>query len=283
MTMLKGGIDTHIHSAPSIIKRPFDDIELAQAAGRPGMKGIALKAHESCSAGRAYLAEKVTGIKVYGGICLNHSVGGLNPETVETSLKMGGHFVWMPTINAENHRAFFSSPEGKELGFPMEGRGEGITISDSYGKIKTEVRQIIDLIAQYDAVLATGHLGLDEVIKMVDEVQDYKSIRLIITHPDINFISIPLDVQKKMADAGVFLEKSYNLHLPPCSASTIKETAYGIKYLGCEHCILSSDLGQMGNPSPVEGMEVFVRGLLENGLTEQDIIRMWVKNPAYLC
>jgi hypothetical protein len=281
--MLRGGIDTHIHSAPSIIKRPFDDIELAQLAGKAGMKGIVIKAHESCTAGRAYLAEKVSGVKVYGGICLNLSVGGLNVDAVETSLKMGGRFVWMPTVSARNHLTFFSGPEGKKIGFPLEGKGEGITIVDSDGKIKTEVRQIIELVAQYDAVLATGHLGLDEILKIVDEAQDYKSIKIVATHPDINFISVPLDVQKKMAQKGVFLEKCYNYHLPPLLASSIKETAFGIKYLGPEHCILSSDLGQIGNPSPVEGIEAFIRGLLENGLTEKDISRMWVENPSYLC
>jgi len=165
----------------------------------------------------------------------------------------------------------------------LEGKGEGITIVDSDGKIKTEVRQIIELVAQYDAVLATGHLGLDEILKIVDEAQDYKSIKIVATHPDINFIAVPLDVQKKMAQKGVFLEKCYNYHLPPLLASSIKETAFGIKYLGPEHCILSSDLGQMGNPSPVEGIEIFIRGLLENGLTEKDIRRMWVENPSYLC
>jgi predicted metal-dependent phosphotriesterase family hydrolase len=35
----------------------------------------------------------------------------------------------------------------------------------------------------------------------------------------------------------------------------------------------------MGNPSPVEGIETFIRSLLENGLTENDIRKMWVENP----
>lgn len=282
MSLLTGGVDTHIHSAPSVIKRPMDDLELAAAAGKAGIRGIVLKTHESCSAARAYLAEKATGVRVYGGLCLNHSVGGLNPEAVETSLKMGGKFIWMPTISARNHRVFFSGPVGKKLGFALEGSGEGITILDGRGRLKEEVFEIIGLVARFDAVLATGHLGLEEVSKLAGAAREGGVRRIVFNHPDINFISAPLAAQKELAAAGVLMEKCFNLHLPPWLASTAAETASMVRDLGAEHCILSSDLGQMGNPMPVEGMEMFIRQLMENGLSERDITRMWVENPSCL-
>src|SRR3546814_17841203 len=42
-------------------------------------------------------------ISVYGGIALNHTVGGLNPYAVELALRMGGRVVWFPTLASPAH------------------------------------------------------------------------------------------------------------------------------------------------------------------------------------
>ena len=45
------------------------------------------------------------GIKAFGAITLNHSVGGLNPVAVELAGRSGCKIVWMPTVDAENETA----------------------------------------------------------------------------------------------------------------------------------------------------------------------------------
>ena len=52
--------------------------------------------------------------------------------------------------------------------------------------------------------------------------------------------------------------------------------------VGAEHSILATDLGQIHNPPPVEGMRVFIQILLEKGMNPQDIEIMVKKNPAKL-
>jgi len=45
---------------------------------------------------------------------------------------------------------------------------------------------------------------------------------------------------------------------------------------------MSSDLGQIHNPSPVEGFRMFIQILLENGISEEQIKKMSYENPGRL-
>ena len=96
---LEGFIDTHLHTSPDVKPRILNDIQAAFMASKEKMGGIILKSHVESTAGRARLAEMLTGIKVIGGVTLNHSVGGLNPAAVEASALMGGKMVWFPTTS----------------------------------------------------------------------------------------------------------------------------------------------------------------------------------------
>jgi len=55
-----------------------------------------------------------------------------------------------------------------------------------------------------------------------------------------------------------------------------------IKSVDIEHAIMSSDLGQIHNPSPVEGFRMFIQILLENGISEEQIKKMSYENPGRL-
>ena len=58
--------------------------------------------------------------------------------------------------------------------------------------------------------------------------------------------------------------------------------AAAIRAVGPEHCVLSNDLGQAGNPLPVEGLQSFLDGLTAEGFSAQELRRMAVENPARL-
>jgi predicted metal-dependent phosphotriesterase family hydrolase len=45
---------------------------------------------------------------------------------------------------------------------------------------------------------------------------------------------------------------------------------------------MSTDLGQYYNPTPAEGMRMFMALLLKNGISEQEIEYMAKENPAKL-
>ena len=94
---LEGSVDLHVHSAPDVDQRRYDDLELAREARRAGMGGILLKSHQFSTVERASLVSRVVdGIQIFGGIVLNETVGGLNPSAVRVALLMGARQVWMP-------------------------------------------------------------------------------------------------------------------------------------------------------------------------------------------
>jgi hypothetical protein len=55
-----------------------------------------------------------------------------------------------------------------------------------------------------------------------------------------------------------------------------------IREVGVEHCVLSSDLGQAGNPLHPDGLEQIFAGLRRAGLAADDIDRLVKTNPARL-
>jgi len=56
--------------------------------------------------------------------------------------------------------------------------------------------------------------------------------------------------------------------------------AEAIRRVGPESTILATDLGQADNPSPVEGLKRFIRSMLKEGITEEEIDLMVHINPG---
>jgi len=80
---LEGAVDLHVHSAPDVDQRRFDDIELAREAAGSGMDAILIKSHQNSTVERAFLVSRmVRDVHVYGGLVLNDTVGGLNGAAV---------------------------------------------------------------------------------------------------------------------------------------------------------------------------------------------------------
>ena len=95
-----------MHVAPDVIARRIDDLDLAKEFLERGLAGFVLKSHYFPTAERAQIVNKVVpGIRAYGAIVLNHSIGGLNPVAVELAGRSGCKIVWMPTVDAANETA----------------------------------------------------------------------------------------------------------------------------------------------------------------------------------
>jgi len=62
----------------------------------------------------------------------------------------------------------------------------------------------------------------------------------------------------------------------------LADYAKAIREIGAEHCILSSDMGQVGNPLHPDGLQQFFAGLREQGLSQNQIDQMSKINPARL-
>ncbi len=104
--LLRGAIELHAHGYPEFslrLRGRVHDIEWAQLARDAGMRAIVIKSQVFPTVERASLVRKVVpGIEVFGGITLNHPMGGLNPLSVEVAGELGGKVVWMPTWSSKN-------------------------------------------------------------------------------------------------------------------------------------------------------------------------------------
>lgn len=283
--LLHGAIDLHTHSAPSIFDRLLDDVGLAEQARAAGMRAVLYKAHEQDTTGRAALVRRaVPGIEAFGGVVLNHAVGGLNPAAVDASIKLGGRMVWMPTMSAQHHVEFFG---GSHFGTRMRGNtpagpARGLTVLDPAGALRPEVREILGLVAAAGICLSTGHLSLAEIRVLVAAAREAGVQRVLVTHPDLALSGIPVADQRALAEAGAILEKDVNTLGPPWHSTTIEAMVRSIREVGPARCVLATDYGQLHSPAPVEGLRIFVQLCLEQGISEAEVGTMVADNPARL-
>lgn len=278
--LLQGAIDVHIHTGPDVFPRLIDDIEAAKQAKEAGMRAILIKNHMTCSADRAQIASKITGFPVFGGVALNLPVGGLNPQAVDTALRMGAKEVWMPTLHAEEYLA-----DGSHV--PMFNKVlktglKGISILDQEGALKPEVLEIIAMIAEKDAILATGHISIKEAMTLVPKAKQMGVKKIFVTHPLSPMLNYTVrDLREILEKGATMIEHNINdtTHQMknPISPTVIAEAILAV---GADTVIMSTDGGQVINPAPVKMMELFISQMLDLGVSEKDIALMVRDNPA---
>jgi hypothetical protein len=270
---LTGIIDFHAHSDPDSMPRSIDAIDLAKLAQSRGIRGLVLKNHFEPTSSLAYTVRKVVpGIEVFGGIVLNRPVGGINIAAVErmAANKGGwGRVVWMPTFDSENQVR--KSKENRPF----------VRIS-SGGKLLPEVEELLGAIARHKLILATGHSTPEEVLMLVRSARQTGIQRILITHATLGPVMMTLDQMKEAAKLGAYIEFVGNAVLGHTKVFEFSDYVTAIRSIGPERCILSSDLGQAGNPTHPDGLQQILRGLAEAGLTAAELKTITVTNPARL-
>jgi microsomal dipeptidase-like Zn-dependent dipeptidase len=104
--------------------------------------------------------------------------------------------------------------------------------------------------------------------------------RIVVTHAMIAPVKMSIQQMQEAARMGAFIEFVYNATIGPRHEFTLHDYAEAIRKIGPEHCILSSDLGQAGNPLHPDGLAAFFSGLRKEGISQADIDRMSKMNPA---
>jgi predicted TIM-barrel fold metal-dependent hydrolase len=280
LDLLEGAIDIHIHSAPDLYTRILNDVDLARHAKEAGMRGILIKNHFTETAGRAQVASAEADFGVFGGIALNLSVGGLNLHAVEVSLKLGAKTVWMPTLHARK----FVAQKNHVTNLATEIRDglEGVYLLNEDGALKEELYPILEAIAQWNGSLATGHISKEEARVVVPEAARSGVKEIVVTHPLASFVDYSVEEMKEILDLGAtYLEHVYNDTTRQVSHPIRREVLFeGIKAIGADHCIMSTDSGQWLNPVPVQQMGIYIQDMLHFGFSPREIRTMAADNPA---
>src|ERR1700758_3467026 len=173
---LAGAADLHCHFGPDPHRaRSVDAFEAAREAAAAGHRAIVLKSHDSPTASLAWAVQREVGdrISVFGGICCDREVGGMNPAAVEVALGLGARIVWLPTLSS---RQDFENGVADMLGIP----GPGITVTGAGGELLPETHEVLALVREHDAVLATGHVSAAEHYAVVSEFA--RRGKVLLTH-----------------------------------------------------------------------------------------------------
>jgi hypothetical protein len=270
---LAGAIDIHVHAAPDSTPRSIDAIDLARMAKSRGMRGLVLKSHFEPTASMAYLVRKeVPGIEIFGGIDLNLTVGGMNPSAVEHMAAITGgygRFVWMATFDSENQVRY--SKEDRPF----------VRIA-SAGQLLPATKAVIAVIARHNLVMATGHSSAAEDLLLVGEAKAQGVQRMVVTHAMLQPTHMSEPQMLEAARMGAYIEFVYNGLTGSGKQFDFADYAKAIRYVGVDHCILSSDMGQPKNPLHPDGLLALYTGLREQGFTQAEIDRMAKENPARL-
>ncbi len=266
---LVGAIDFHVHSGPDSFTRSMTDVEIARIAKKRGMAALVFKNHFTMTADRAALAmAQVEGLEIFGGVALNRAVGGINPEAVRQMAAFSGgrgKVVWLPTFDSQ----FWITRDGTsepfvpvvEDGAPVEGLVE-----------------VFSLVAEHDLVLAMGHSSPEEVLFLIPVAREAGVRNILVTH--VFGQDATIEQIRQMAAANVIMELDW---LAVYSGSlSIQDYTNAIQEIGAEYFLISSDLGQEGNPTHPDGLRAYIRALREAGITDEEIDIMARRNPARL-
>ena len=279
---LQGVIDFHVHSGPDSFSRSITDFEIARIARDRGMGALVLKNHFTMTADRAVLAERLTGMKCFGGVVLNRAVGGLNAEAIRRMVTFSGSrgkVVWLPTFDAENHVKHF-------------GENRPFVRVVQQGQPVPELKTIFQLVAEHDLVLATGHSSAAECLLLIRAAAAAGVTKMLVTHAMADPIAMNTDQLQQVAQLGAKIEcvwltnlsgpKSHLPNMRHWRRVTTRDYIAAFRTVGTQHFVLASDLGQYLNPIHTDGLTAFILELQAAGITDTQIDQLARQNAAAL-
>ncbi len=281
--LLEGAIDMHSHGYPEItlgVKARVEDVVALEMARDQGMRGIVIKSQMWPTIGRVYhLRQRVPDIECFSSITLNPVVGGLSPWVVDAAARQGANVVWLPTWSSTHKLGQHAFSIMMKTWFPSMTFEPGLSCVDTSGKLKPEVRSIVQIAKDMDLVLGTGHISPAESLAVAQEAERIDFNRLVFTHPASFAVEATLEQTKEMAKRGAYVELcALNLFY----GNALDKMLEFIVELGAKHCIVSTDtFGEWIPPSP-EFLRMFLGRLLSSGIDEESIKIMAADNPATL-
>ena len=93
---------------------------------------------------------------------------------------------------------------------------------------------------------------------------------------------MPIEVQQELSGPDLVFERCLISVISQGRFVTLAQIAETIHKMGAEMTVLATDLGQPNNPSPVEGMRYFIKGMMEHGISSNEIDMMTKETPKTL-
>lgn len=284
--ILEGIIDMHVHCGPSIANRELDAADMLKEAEAAGYAGFLVKDHYFPSMLGTKMVEKHLGngtCKVYGSMCLNNSIGLFNLKALDTARQMDAKIVYFPTVSTKKH-----IDDHQSKGFVGGGKSkideEPVSYVDENGNMDPAAIECLKYMAEHDMVLGTGHGTLWEVDHLVKKAVELGVKRILVNHPHYN-VGASYEDMKRWTDLGAYIELNVCVFVGGSKIGNVEDAVFKkiMDTVGVDRIIMDTDLGQVNNGSPVEGMFNYINVLeREFGVTEEEINTMTKVNPVKL-
>src|SRR6266516_798282 len=247
---LTGAADLHCHFGPDAHReRSVDALDAARDAAAARHAAVVLKSHDYPTAALA--------------------------AVVETALRIGAKIVWLPTLTSRQDQL---NGIGEQLGIP----GPGLSVVGDDGSLSPDTHAVLDLVAEHDAILATGHVTWPEHLEVAKAFG--RRGKVLVTHAMEELAGPNLTVEQctELADLGATIELCALTCLGALATRSPGVIARAARTFGAERCTLATDYGQKANVRPAPGFQDFADALLAEGLDERAIRRMACDNPCAL-
>lgn len=287
--LLVGAVDLHCHSGPSVMARDINHIEAMQEAAAAGFRAMLIKDHYYSATPITEMLNQMYGhlkITLFSGVPLNNAVGGFNKHAVDHGIALGAKLVWLPTFSARNH---IDSRYGIRAGFPHTIKKmipfDPLSPLDANGRVRDDMKEILDLVAANDVILAGGHCHISEILPVFEEAKQRGVKRLLVNHPSF-IVDASHDDIRRLVAMGAYIEHSLCMFIPVARRKRDPFPPEDLDKLiqagTVERTILASDLGQRGADHPVQGFRHVIKICMSLGYSDDDIRKMIATNALKL-
>jgi len=115
---------------------------------------------------------------------------------------------------------------------------------------------------------------------IVTEAVRQRVEHIVVTHAMLAPVHMTSAQMQQAARMGAMIEFVYNGLIGKGKEFDVRDYVSAIRAVGPASCILSSDMGQVGNPLHPDGLAAFFAALRGQGVTQVEIDLMSKTNPA---
>jgi hypothetical protein len=157
----------------------------------------------------------------------------------------------------------------------------GIPVLNADKTVRDDVKEVLDVVAKNDMVLASGHLHISETWLVFEEAKRRGVKRMVLTHPE-EIVQATMNDVKGIAAMGAYVEHSLCMFLESSKfrIANGEDLRRHIEAAGVDQTVFCSDLGQVGNMSPLEGFRQGIRLCIDLGYDDDQIRKMVSSNTA---
>lgn len=290
-TLLTDAIDMHVHPlVEGTLSVPLS-MKAVQRMQDADMAGVLLKPHFVPTTMMAEALDRTfEDIRVFGGLIMERSAGGIDPYVVKNQIEQGAKKVWMPLMTENFREKQLSHPNGyldRDDLAKMESRhGPFWSYLNDNGEIREEIRadlrEVLELIADAGIIFDIGHASAEESLALVEEASRMGVERIVVDHPLAITKQATIEQQREMVELGAYMEQSWAKLQPSGGGVSAEKYAEAIDAVGAENTVLVTDYAGGDHPYPNEAMDQYISTLTDLGVTEREIETMIKDNPRDL-